>query len=300
MKSNILTFIFILQFIIACNGQNEDFQKEFQELCQTQDTLKQRQLLQKWNKKAPKDPELFTSYFNYYFTKSKQESLTLTTDQPEGESLSFQDQDGKTAGYIGSGKTIFLEKPLEKGFNKISKGIDLYPDRLDMRFGKIYALGLVKEWQKFTEEIIETIKYSSKNNNQWKWTNNINKENGKEFFLSSIQDYQLTLYNTQDDNLLKNMRQIAEEVLKHYPSHVESLSNLSITYLITEQFDKAIETLMRAEKVNPKDEIILSNIAHGYFLKGDTNNSKMYYKKILNSDDPKMVEFAKQRLEGLK
>jgi len=88
------------------------------------------------------------------------------------------------------------------------------------------------------------------------------------FFLS-IQSYQLRLYNTGNDDLLENMREIANEVLKHYPNHIPSLSNISISYLLTGKFDKAIETLLKAEKINPKDFIVLSNIAHGYNLKGD-------------------------------
>jgi len=88
------------------------------------------------------------------------------------------------------------------------------------------------------------------------------------FFLS-IQSYQLRLYNTGNDDLLENMREIANEVLKHYPNHIPSLSNISISYLVTGKFDKGIETLLKAEKINPKDFIVLSNIAHGYNLKGD-------------------------------
>jgi len=287
----------ILILTVQAYGQN--FKTDFDSYCQEGDTVKQLEVLEKWEKKEPKSPELYTSYFNYYFLKSKQDVLSLTTDQPDGESFSIQDSTGKTAGYLGS-QITYDTKVLEKGFHKINQGINLYPNRLDMRFGKIYALGQVKDWQRFTDEIVKTIQYSNKNNNQWTWTNSEKKENGKDFFLSSLQDYQLDLYNTGDDKLLINMRRIAKEILKFYPNHIESLSNLSITYLLTGEYDKGIEPLLKAEKLDPKDVIVLSNIAQGYKLKGDKEMAIKYYEKVIEHGDERAVTFAKQQIEGLK
>jgi tetratricopeptide (TPR) repeat protein len=176
----------------------------------------------------------------------------------------------------------------------------MYPNRLDMRFGKIYVLGQAEDWENFTNEIVKTIQYSNINNNEWTWTFNEKRENGKEFFLGSIQDYQLNLYETENDDLLKNMRTIAEEILKIYNDHIESLSNISITYLLTGEYDKGIEVLLKAEKINPNDGVILNNIAHGYVLKGDMDKSIAYYEKVLKLDDQRAVEFAKQQIEALK
>jgi len=278
---------------------SQDFKAEFDEFFELGDTTSQIELLKKWEAINPIDPELFTSYFNYYFIKARQEILSMTTNQPEEESLSFQDSTGNTVGYIGS-KLFFTPEIMEKGLVKIDAGIKLYPDRLDMIFGKIYALGQIEDWQRFTDEIIKTIKYSDINKNNWKWTYNQPRANGEQFFLTSLQDYQLALYNTGNDNLLSNMREIAEEVLKYYPKHIESLSNISITYLLTGKYENAIETLLRAEKINPKDGIILANIAHGYKLKGDIKNAIKYYEKLAKTEDTEMVDFAKQQIEELK
>lgn len=291
---SILAFSILTNF---CFGQ--DYKSQFDQLCQEGDTTKQFELLIKWESEDPKNPELFTSYFNYYFLKSKQEFVSMSTNQPKGESLQLQDSTGQVAGFLGS-EIDYNPEILQKGFDKIDQGIKMYPNRLDMRFGKIYALGQVEDWENFTDEIIKTIQYSNKNNNNWTWTNNKKKEDGKEFFLASIQDYQLNLYETENDDLLKNMRTIAQEILKIYPDHIESLSNISITYILTGEYDKGIEALLKAEKIDPKDGVVLSNIAHGYKLKGDIENSKKYYEKMLKLDDQRAVEFAKQQIEALK
>lgn len=293
----ILSLLAILILSVQSYGQN--FKAQFDRYCQEGDTLKQLEVLKKWERKEPKNAELFTSYFNYYFLKSGQEVISLTTEQPNSESFSIQDSNGKTAGYLGS-QTTFNKSTLQKGFDKIDKGIELYPDRLDMRFGKIYALGQVQDWDGFTREIIKAIQYSEKNKNQWTWTNNKKKEDGKEFFLSSLQDYQLNLYNTENDDLLPNMRAIAEEVLKYYPDHIESLSNLSITYLLVGEFEKGIEPLLRAEKLAPTDTVVLANIAQGYRLKGDKAMAIKYYEKVVKHGDENSVAYAKRQIEELK
>lgn len=57
---------------------------------------------------------------------------------------------------------------------------------------------------------------------------------------------------------------------------------------------------MKAEEIDPQDGVVLSNIAHGYNLKGDMYNAIRYYEKMLNLEDPGAVEFAKQQIEALK
>ncbi|WOI23981.1 tetratricopeptide repeat protein [Nonlabens ulvanivorans] len=289
----------LMVILISQLGFSQNYQSEFQKFCETNDTINQLKTLKKWQSENPKDAELFTSYFNYHFMKSRQEVLALTTDQPNGESLVLKDSLNQNAGFIGS-QIHYNQTEVKKGLDKIDEGIKLYPNRLDMRFGKIYALGQIPDWTKFTAEILKTIEFSDKNNNEWTWTNNVKQENGKEFFLSSLQDYQVQLYNTGDDELLKNMREIANKVLEFYPNHIESLSNLSITYLLTGEYDKGIEPLLKAEKINPKDYIVLGNIAQGYKLKGDKKKAFEYYEKTAEYGDERAKEYAKQQIAELK
>lgn len=287
---------FIFNFVVA-----QDYQSNFHKYFQENDTINQLNTLVEWENANPKDAELFTSYFNYYFSKSKDEIIVVSAgDSPTGDKyLSLSDSLGNYAGFIGS-QINYDESYLKKGLDKITEGINLYPNRLDMRFGKIYVLGQIKDWNSFTKEIIKTIDYSAANNNQWTWTNNNKQKEGEDFFLSSLQDYQLQLYNTENDDLLINMREIANSVLKYYPNHIESLSNLSVTYLLTGEYDKGIEPLLKAEKIIPQDYIVLSNIAQGYKLKGDKKKAIKYYKKTIEYGDEQAKTYAKQQIDELK
>jgi tetratricopeptide (TPR) repeat protein len=292
--SNIFALVLLVNF---CSAQ--DYNAEFVTYFNKGDTAKQKEILILWEQRDNKNPELFTSYFNYFFAKSKKEMLTLTKDEPQGKGLSFMDDTGKTAGYIGS-QITYNQKYFKKAIDKIDEGIKLYPDRLDMRFGKIHVLGLAEEWSSYTDEIIKTIQYSTRNNNHWTWTNNVEKDNGGDFLFSSLQDYQVRLYNTGDDSLLGYMQLIANEILKIIPNHVESLSNLAITYMLTEKYDEAIEVLLRAEELAPNDAIVLGNVAQGYKLKGDNAKAVEYYEKVTKIGDPDAVEYAKQQIKELR
>lgn len=289
----------VIAILVSPLGFSQDYQSEFEKYFQINDTISQLKVLTEWNAVNPNDPELYTSYFNYHFSKSKREILALTAEEPFGEGLVLTDSLNQIAGYLG-GEIYYDQSELEKGLDKINQGIELYPNRLDMRFGKIYLLGHIEDWDTFTSEIIKTIQFSTKNNNDWTWTKNEKKENGEVFFLSSLQGYQVQLYETENDDLLVNMRNIAIEILKYYPNNIESLSNLSITYLLTGEYDNGIEPLLRAEKINPKDCIVLTNIAHGYKLKGDNKKAIEYYERAIKHGDQRTKDFARQQIADLK
>lgn len=269
MKKIILTVILIgLSQIFF----GQEFQQDFLKHWKSNDSTALKELLVSWEKTNPDDPELYSSYFNFYFNKSNQ----IKNDYTRSKTL------------------------IDNAFEYINKGIEKYPNRLDMRFGKIHVLSLQMNWDEFTNEIIDAIEYSNKIEYNWIWANNQPKENSKTFFLNSIQKYIVKLYGTGNDSLLVNMRNISNKILEFDPNHIQSLSNISTTYLVTKQYDKAINILLNAEKINPNDYVIVSNIALGYKLKGDKQKAIEYYKKIIEYGDDKSKESAQKEIDLLK
>ena len=278
---------------------SQNFQKQFKDLFEKKDTLGQEKLLKQWEAAAPKDAELFIAYLNFYSRKSMREIVELNSKKKDGDYLELTDSTGKTVATMGS--DIYYDRNiLQKGFGYIDRGISLYPTRLDMRFGKIYMLGEVEDFPEFTKMIVETIDYGNKIKNAWLWKDARPLEDAENFFLNSMQDYVITIYNTEDDNLLPYMRQISEAVLKYHPRHVESLANVSLTYVLVGENDKALPYLLKAETIAPKDIIVLNNIAEIYKRKNDTAKAKSYYEKIIKWGNAEEVEEAKAKLKELK
>lgn len=296
---NKLGLVFVFIFLSAYAKAQQDFQKRFKDLSARNDTIAQTKLLKEWEAAKPKDPELYIAYFNFYVNKSQESGISLGSKPGNEESLKLSDTGtGKHVGYLNF-STNYKTEFLQKGFDYIDKGIAFHPTRLDMRFGKIYMLGEAKNYEMFTEVIIETIDHSNSIKDAWLWKEGKPLEDAKEFFLSSIQDYIGTLYNTENDDLLPNMRRISEAILKYNPAHVISLANVALTYIIKEDYDKGLTYLLRAEKIDPNDIIVLNNIAEVYTRKKDKPNAKIYYEKIIKMGNKEEADDARDKLKKL-
>ena len=261
------------------------------------DTNAINKLLKEWENTNSNDPEFYTSAFNYYFSQSKEEIVSLQTEKPKGESFTLTDEKGKIEGYMGS-DIHYNGSYIGKALKYINTAIEKFPNRLDIRFGKCYVLGELEEYEQFTKEIVKVVEYSNKIDNKWLWTEN--KPENKEMMIGSIFSYMKQFYNTGNDSLLRNIILIGKTTLKYYPKEIEILSTTAVSLLLLKQYDEAISYLEIAEKENPKDIVILNNIAHGYKLKGDKVNSAKYYELIIKYGDSEEQARAKNELEKLK
>ncbi|MFV0536520.1 MAG: tetratricopeptide repeat protein [Dysgonomonas sp.] len=286
MKQIIVFIIILISSAYHAYAQETLFKKQNDELVSKKDTLSQKKLLKEWEGYSTNDPELYVAYFNYYINKSRNEAISITTAPPKNdkETLVLTDTANNAAGYLYC-NIEFDPNILKRGLDYISKGIDKFPDRLDMRFGKICMLGETGEYESFTKEILKVIDRSAINNNKWQWTDNKLLDNGKYTLIESVQDYILQIYNTEDDNLLKYMKEISEGMLKYYPDEVYFLSDLSIVYMLTKEYDNALDVLLKAYKIAPEDKVVISNIAHAYKVKGDKKNAIKFYKLALKLVD---------------
>lgn len=181
----------------------------------------------------------------------------------------------------------------------INNGIELFPNRLDMRFGKCYLLQQIGDYEIFTQEIINTLQYSNSIKNNWLWTEHKKLADAENFMLGTIQTYLKQLYDTEDDNLLTNMIIIGDTALKYYPNNVEILSTTAVVNMLTNDYDKALNYLKKAEAINPKDYIVLNNIAQAYKLKADKVNAKKYYLLTEKYGDEEAKQHARKEIEKL-
>jgi tetratricopeptide (TPR) repeat protein len=296
LKSFAITTAFLL---VSFQLFSQDFASQYKKIAGSNDTAAQAKILTAWEAALPKDPELFIAYFNYYIKKSLTEVVSMDPIPKENNTFVVTDTGtGKPVAYLNA-SVKYESGVLQKGFDYINRGIALHPTRLDMRFGKIYMLGQAENYPEFTNEIIKIIDFDNKINHEWLWKQGEPLDDPKDFFLGSLQDYINTIYETENDSLLPLMRQISEAVIRYYPNHVESLSNIAITYLIAEEYDKALPFLLQAERASPKDIIVLNNIAEAYKRLGDKANAKAYFEKIIRYGNKEEAKDAKQSMKSL-
>ena len=160
--------------------------------------------------------------------------------------------------------------------------------------------GLEEKYADFTFDVISVIRYSDQIKNKWEWEDGSKLKDGKKQMLGNIQDCILQLLNTGKQEILEFVKVISEEVLKYYPDHIESLTNLSAIYLWKNENDKALEYLVQAEKLAPTDAVVLNNLAQAYKQKGDKANAVRYYELVLKYGEKDYQDYAKSQIEELK
>jgi tetratricopeptide (TPR) repeat protein len=291
---SLVVFVF-LSTLVWGQTNYEKFKKFFRD----NDTVKVIALLKEWENSNPDDPELYTSAFNYYYSKSKQELISVGAGQTDTPAFQLTDSAGNVVGYLNS-DIGYDPETLTTAFYYVDKGIEKFPNRLDIRFGKCYVLEQIEDYNRFTKEIIKTIEYSVTIHNNWLWTENKKLDEGANFMLGSVQDYLRQLYDTENDSLLENMKQIGETAIKYYPDNVEILSTTAVANVLTKNYDKALEYLKHAEQINPKDFIVLNNIANTYKFKGDKTNAIKYYQLCEKYGDEQAKQDAQKNIKELK
>ena len=296
-----IVYLGFLIVVLTATAFGQDYRDEFHQLFDKNDLAGQEKVLKRWESAQPDDAELFVAYFNYYVTKARKETLTLGRERPNGESVEMtKTDDPKVKAYLGS-DISYTKDDIDAGFAYIDRGIVKFPDRLDMRFGKAYMLGQIGDFDRLTDEVVKTVERSAANKNNWMWTLGKPKENAQKTMLLGVQDYVVMLHDRLDDaSASSHIRRIAEAILKIYPENVENLSNLAVSYLLKKDFDAALVPLLKAEKIAPKDLVILGNIAYCYFNKHDKANAVKYYELLRKSGDHDAKEDADAKLKEIK
>jgi tetratricopeptide (TPR) repeat protein len=301
MKSITIILIFFFSSVTSELFSQDNF-SQFIEYQKKGDTLNIRLLLEKWEKENPRDADYFIASFNYYFSMSMTRVVKFhSKPTAEQEMLVIYDNDSSAKepkGYFYDG-IIHDSEIISKAFDFIDRGISIYPNRLDMRLGKCYALLNSENYEGLVNEIKKTVDYSVIIKNKWLWKNNEAIETGEEALLESMHNYVAQIYNTEEDTLVIFIRNISEIVLKHYPNSVVFISNIAISYMIENNFEEALKYLLKANKIAPEDYIVLNNIAQIYTELNDKENAIKYYNLCVKYGDDYTVDFAKKQIEAL-
>lgn len=244
-------------------------------------------LLQEWEKENPKDPDLMTGWFNYYINRKAEE-----------KSMFGYMKNGQYGMYS---KIVYDENDLKTAISYLDKALKTNPYRMDIYFGKINSLLSAEKYSDGSKAIIDFLKAYEKNKTDWYWSynqkfsdNNWNVEN---IVLGTLQDYcQLFDFYVDRDSV----KSALDQILKVFPKNVVFLNYLSYYYSSAKEYEKSIEVLLSAYKIDPDDYIIIGNLASDYEKMENYKEAEKWYTIMskINSDNAKA--YASEGLERVR
>lgn len=142
---------FILSAVPALTAQS--FDERFSDCFSKGDTAAARRVLRQWEASAERPAEFFVAGLNDCFRMARQ-SLIVSGDSPgdgNGPTLETVDSTGSCRELSLSEAVRYGTALVRRGIAYVDRGIEAYPSRLDMRFGKIRALGEIGDYGRYDE-----------------------------------------------------------------------------------------------------------------------------------------------------
>jgi tetratricopeptide (TPR) repeat protein len=280
-KSLLIIIIFILTFSPLLGN---DLKSKYLEYIHKKDFQSLESHLSIWEKSNPNDAELFIAYFNYYIYRNSNEAMVFN-----------KDTSGDSAGTL-YGKTFYNKSDVLKGIEYLDKGLELYPERLDMHIGKINILGEIEEYEKQKNHIIAVINLIPKYSNKWLWLDGKNCDNCIENLQSDIQKRVYNYININTKTSYSYVKSISEKMIQLYPKNIWWYNDLATVYFNDKDYQNALKQCKIAENINGKDEIVINNIAYCYEILNDKPNAIIYYKKLKNIGNHNLKQKADQKI----
>lgn len=293
--------LIFLSFLLIGSFLSADNKEQYLKLLNSNRLPELYEHLLTWEKEAPEDAELIIAFFNYYLRKGyapglafksrldrKAESALAITDPVTGEILCYL---ADNPGYI--------EDDLRKAFEYINRGLVLYPDRLDMHFGRIHLLGQIGDYESQGKGVASVLDLSRENSNNWKWSDGERLPAGEDFMLNTMQDYIQNWFQSGTAAGMEAARFIGEREISLYPDQVFGYNNLALYYALDRRYKEALEIFKKGEERFPEDCIVLLNIAYTYLQLGEKLSAKEYLNKVIKTEDAEYINTARRLLSNL-
>lgn len=236
-------------------------------------------IIRSWESDSVQDPELYVAKINYHFTKSNKGIMHIDRDYPpEGEKCSFVSANLKDTFYLFF-VNEYDSQEVHRALMVLDEGISLYPNRLDLWFGKAHICKEIGDFKAQIRVLTEAITYSRGHLAEMRWSKNQPIDTTNAFLPRTIHEYALEYYRTGE---MYKFYKISLLLMNLLPQCPIGYSDMGIYYGEKNKWGKAIEYFLKGLKFDPNDEIILYNTAYAYKRLGNKAKAKSFYNKILS------------------
>lgn len=203
--------------------------------------------------------------FNEHLNKGLHAGITISVDLPlyacgeEVMILKDSIDENKIAGYVYNGYAIVDSAELDTAFMWLDKGIEKFPNRLDLYLGKATAQLYCLNVEGMLQTLELAMKQEQKNKGKWMWTNDEKLSKEYDILFERIQEDFKRFLEAED---LDNAERLARMGMKYFPKRAEYVNNVGVVYIYRENLEEGLKYFQQALKMKPDDELIKANIEY--------------------------------------
>lgn len=276
---------YFLLGVFAATWAAEDYRPEYLKLLKAEKFDKLDAYLSDWEKKEPKDPELYIARFNYYVNRKKHNGTGVITHAGE----TFM-----------AARTLYDPADIRTGLSYLDKGLKIAPGRIDMHWGKIAILLENDNYAGVKNEICTVLDKTKANNGKWILSGDTPVSGGEDYIFDYLIQFYGGYLEHSDEECLGYLKTCAEKQVKLFPKNIYGHNFLGLAYLYSDKPKDALRAFSAAEKLDDNDCIIKLNIARAYAQLKDAVNTERYCNIVIKNGDNRQGQAARQILDSVK
>ena len=214
---------------------------------------------------AQKNGDEYADLFNEHLNKGLKSGITMSVELPlyaYGEQMfTLQDttNEGGVAGFVYNGYTIVDSAQVDSAFMWLYKGIQAFPDRLDLYFGLAATYLYIDQPDMMIYIVEKAMQQEKKNKGQWLWTADEKVDKDEDILFSRIQEDFSRFLEAED---LDNAEKLARMAMTYFPKRAEYVNDLGTVYIYRNNLEEGLKYYKKALKLAPDDELIKGNIEY--------------------------------------
>lgn len=250
-------------------------------------------LLDRWAAAYPDDVQMLTGKFSYWFSKSQTLQLVPKDQQKflgENPAVVLKDSTGANVNYFQ--ETMYDDELFGEAQKALEKAIQLYPDRLDLRFLKVASLiGYEKESPDMALSSLKSLMiYNATQHPKWEYPGVEKVDN--EFFSAALQEYCYLFFRYGTPATYEAFKELSQQMLTYEPKNVLFLDNIGSYWLVARKDNKtAMKYYSKVLKIKADDLTAIKNII---ILARNSNNVKLEKKYL-----PLLIKYTQDEKEKI-
>jgi tetratricopeptide (TPR) repeat protein len=287
----------LLSFGSSSLHGEQDYAARFKELSQQKADAQIEPLLKEWREKSPNDPDAWITSANYYF--GQRQTIISTKKPGKGDFALTNKKTGKTAGSISFEPDKGTAK---RAVELLQEATKKFPDRLDIWCGLAFIQQENGDFDSELATLKSMVAYAHDHPAQLQWLKGEKLSDPPDQFLAKkLHSY--GLYYEKKENPEDDQRffKIATLATERFPTLPYGFNDVAMFYSIGGDQAKTREWLEKANRVAPKDTLVLMNLGRICSQLGDNPAARKWYEEVVKVEpNGEYAEQAKEKLGELK